>query len=142
MYEYKIKVITGFREDQYVIIDGSEAHKVQYLFLHPEERAIFKNGVGLVGKNIQEIKPAWNETMGWNPSHKLDDDDWADIRNRGVDRKIQLLLSKAKEVAYLAEGNPELLSLPLEEAILPELEKPQDYKLLSEIKNLSDSKKV
>lgn len=114
----KIKLQTGFKEDQYTIIDGEEAHKAYYLFLHPEERAVFSNGVAVVGKNIMEIKPAYNEIMGWNPTHKLDDFDWEEIRGKGIDRKVGLLLAGAKEIAYLAESNPELMNQPLSEAQL------------------------
>ena len=110
-----IKIIVGFRDDQYFIIPDEEAHKAYYAFENPDARVIFSNGVALIGKNIQGIEPAWNETMGWNPTHKLDDDDWNDIRRRGVDRRIRNLLYKAKEVASLAARNKELLTLPLSE---------------------------
>lgn len=117
----KIKVVTGFREDQYFIIDGEEAHKAYYLFLNPEERAVFENGQAIIGKNIQEIKPAYNETMGWNPTHELDSDDWNDMRAKGIDRKLNLILSEAKQVAYQIGENPKLLSLPLSEARIADL---------------------
>ena len=111
-----IKITTGFREDQYRIVEDEEAHKAYYLFMHPEERGIFSNGVALQGKNIQQIEPAYNETMGWNPTHKLDDDDWNEIRAKGVDRKLRDLLSEAREVARLAEKSPEVIMRPLTEA--------------------------
>jgi len=111
-----IKLITGFRQEQYLIIVNEEAHKGYYLFMHPEERGIFNNGVALIGKNIQGIEPAYNETMGWNPSHQLDDDDWNDIRQHGVDKELQDVLSEAKQVAQLAEKSPEMIMKPLSEA--------------------------
>ena len=110
------KIITGFREDQYFIIDSEELHKAYYLFLHPEERAIFSNGVALIGKNIQGIEPAYNETMGWNPSHQLDDDDWNELRAKGIDVKMRNILKEAKKVSYLVEKNPQILNKPLSEA--------------------------
>ena len=82
-----IKIITGFRENQYYVIEDYEAHKAYYLFNNPEARTTFENGVALIGKNIQGIEPAWNESMGWNPTHELDDDDWNDISRKGVDNK-------------------------------------------------------
>lgn len=103
MQNLKIKIITGFRDEQFMIIGSEEAHKAYYLFLHPEERAIFSNGVALIGKNIQEIVPAWNETMGWNPTHKLDGYDWEEIREKGIDRKLNSVLTQAKQVSYLME---------------------------------------
>lgn len=110
-----IKIITGFRDDQFMIIDAEEAHKAYYLFLHPEERAIFGNGVALIGKNIQEIVPAWNETMGWNPSHKLENNDWNEIRSKGVDKKLNGVLQLAKEVSYTMENDRTLGNKKLSE---------------------------
>lgn len=108
---YKIKMITGFRRDQEYSIDADEAHKAYYLFLHPDERGIFKNGIAIRGQDIQEIAPDYHGTMGWNPTHNLDNDDWNDMRNKGVDIKLRNILSMAKEVAYLAE--PQDISKPL-----------------------------
>lgn len=115
MNNLKIKLITGFRQDQYLIIDSEEAHKAYYLFLHPEERGVFKNGVALIGKNIQGIEPAYNETMGWNPTHNLDDYDWNELRSKKIDIKMRDLLAEAKKVSYLIEKNPRMLNEPLSE---------------------------
>lgn len=114
----KIKVITGFRDDQYYTIDAEEAHMAYRLFENPEERAIFANGVALIGKNIQGIEPNWQATMGWNETHKLDNDDWNEIRSKKLDTELRDLLQKAKEVAYLSSEQPELLHKKLSEAIL------------------------
>ena len=133
-----IKVITGFRENQYYVIENYEAHKAYYLFNNPEARTIFENGVALIGKNIQGIEPAWNESMGWNPTHELDDDDWNDIRQHGVDTKLQNLLGEARKVAIMAEENPQLLKISLYE-----IEKPKENKQISEeVKKLADKFKV
>ena len=98
--KYKVKVITGFNQDQYEVIEADEAHKAYYLFLHPEQRAIFSNGVALRGQDIMKIKPAYNETMGWNPAHVLTTDDWNEIKSLGIDKVIeQKILPKAREIA-------------------------------------------
>ena len=110
----KIKIITGFRDDQCHTIDAEEAHKAYYLFLHPDERAVFANGVALVGKNIQSIEPDYNATMGWNQSHRLDDDDWNEIRSEGVDRRLRDALYGARAVA-IGQGAASL-SMTLSEA--------------------------
>lgn len=111
-----IKIITGFRDEQHYIIEDEEAHKAYFLFNNPEARTTFSNGVALIGKNIQGIEPAWNESMGWNSTHKLDDDDWNEIRKTGTDKKLRNILARAKEVAQLAEKNPEILKGNLSEA--------------------------
>jgi hypothetical protein len=111
MNNLKVKLITGFREDQHYTIDADEAHKAYYLFLHTEERGVFSNGVAIIGKNIQSIEPDYNATMGWHSTHELDSDDFAEIRSKGIDRKLRDVLYQAKEVAMI--GNPEMLKLPL-----------------------------
>lgn len=117
--KYKIKVITGFRDDQFISISSEEAHKAYYLFLHPNERGIFENGIALRGVDIQRIEPDYHGTLGYNPTHKLDSDDWNDIRGKGVDRKLQQICIQAQQVAKLPSFP---ISLPLSEAIkaLPE----------------------
>jgi hypothetical protein len=115
----KIKVIVGYRDDQYHVIDSEEAHKAYFLFLNPEARAVFSNGVALIGKNIQGIEPAYNETMGWNPSHKLDSDDWNDIRRKKIDVDLRDLLYAAKGAAEIAASKPEILKMSLSEATSP-----------------------
>ncbi len=111
-----IKIIVGYRNEQNYIIEDEEAHKAYYLFNHPEARTTFNNGVALIGKNIQGIEPAWNETMGWNPTHRLDDDDWNDIRKNGFDKKVRDALEDGKRIAQLAEKNPQVLQKTLSEA--------------------------
>lgn len=112
-----IKLITGYRDDQYVLIPVEETHKAYYLFNNPEARTIFSNGVAIVGKNIQGIEPAWNEIMGWNPTHKLDGADWNQIRSSGEAKKMENVLTEAKRISFLIQtGNKELLTQPLSEA--------------------------
>ena len=117
-----IKLITGFREDQYQTISVEEAHKAYYLFTHPEERGVFSNGVAIIGKNIQAIEPDFQSSMGWNPTHQLDSDDWNQITDSGTSRKIYDKLLKAKDVARLSENNPQIFSKPLSEINVDELE--------------------
>ncbi len=98
----KIKIITGFRDDQYYSIDIEEAHKAYYLFLHPEQRGIFQNGVAIRGSDIHSIEPDYHNTMGWNPTHKLDGEDWNEIRGKKIDLKIRNLLVQAQELSTLS----------------------------------------
>lgn len=111
--KYYITVVTGFREDQRIDIPMQEAHKAYYLFKHPEARGVFDNGIALVGKNIQEIRPNWNKTMGWNETHQLGDDDWNEISALGVGKKMTALLSRAKEVGENLGLNPNMMKMTL-----------------------------
>lgn len=132
MRKYYIKVITGFREDQQISIPMQEAHKAYYLFKHPEARGVFNNGVALIGKNIQEIKPDWNKTMGWVDTHELDNYDFLELRNNGVEAKMRELIVKAKDIAILGEEKKDLLQEKLQDCIDLLLTNSQEPKLLAE----------
>lgn len=109
----KVKIVTGFRKDQKYTIEAEESHKAYYLFMNPDKRGIFNNGVALQGSLIQGIEPDYHATMGWNETHLLDDDDWNEINKKGIDKKIKTLLSKAKDVVKEFQNSPETFSLPL-----------------------------
>lgn len=115
--KYYIKLVTGFREDQYISIPMQEAHKAYYLFTHPEERGVFSNGMAIIGKNIQEIKPDWNATMGYNQSYQLNDFDYQEINTKGVNEKMKILLEEARDIANLIPNNPQLANKKLGEII-------------------------
>lgn len=120
----KVKLIVGFRRDQEHSIDADEAHKAYYLFLHPEQRGIFSNGLAIKGDQIQEIVPDWHGTMGWNVSHQLDSDDWNEIHQKGLHRQMQHLLSIAKEIAAI--GDQKQLAAPLTSLMdAPQIEAPR-----------------
>ncbi len=111
----KIKIITGFRSNQYFTVDGDEAHKAYHLFLNPEKRGVFENGVAIIGKNIQGVEPDYNAIMGWNPTHIIDGADWNQLRDEGWIEKARIVLQIAKETAYQVDKNPELLTQKLSE---------------------------
>lgn len=98
MKNLKIKLIVGFRRDQEHSIDADEAHKAYYLFLNPEKRGVFNNGLAIIGSQIQEIVPDYQGSMGWNSTHVLDNDDWNEIRAKGVDKKLRDILFTAKGI--------------------------------------------
>ncbi len=121
MKNLQLRIITGFRETQSYTISSEEAHKAYYLFLHPEERAVFENGVALVGKNIQSIEPDYQATMGWNATYELQGEDWNEIRKYKVDIAMNQLLAEAKQIAKLAEEKPKLLDLPFSQIEKPHI---------------------
>ena len=115
----KFKIITGFRDDQFYTIDESEIHKAYYLFMNPESRTIFSDGVAIIGKNIQGIEPDYHSTMGWNKTHRLDTDDFNEMREKGILQKFTGIMSKGKEVAELAIQNQNLLKQQLQDIDTP-----------------------
>ena len=134
----KIKLIVGFRRDQEHSIPADEAHKAYYLFLNPESRGVFSNGLAIKGSQIEEIVPDWQGTMGWNATHVLDSDDWNEMRSLGVAGKMNMLLAAAKDIAQV--GNADDLGTPLTFLIAskyPQLAKGEERRE-GDVKSLKD----
>jgi hypothetical protein len=112
MKKLNIKIICGFRKDQQFSINIEEAHKAYYLFLHPNERGIFSNGIAMTGNQIQRIEPDYIEIMGWK-DHELDAEDWQEIRSSKADVQLRNAMAMAKDIA--TKEAPEKMSLPLSE---------------------------
>lgn len=112
MKNIKIKIITGFRKDQHYTINADEAHKAYYLFLNPEQRGVFKNGVAIIGNDIRGIEPDYNATMGWNTDHQLNGDDYNELKKKGIDTMMRDTLYLAKDTAI---NSPEKINIPLSE---------------------------
>lgn len=109
-----IKIITGYRPDEYISIPSSEAHRAYYLFNHPNERGVFSNGRPCIGSRILDIKPDYHATMGWNPEHKIDTYDMNRVISSGAYEKCEHVLRIAKEVAE--KGGQKMIHIPLKEA--------------------------
>lgn len=133
--QYKIKIITGFREDQYYTIDAQEAHKAYYLFNNPSERGTFENGVALTGDIIKGIEPDYHATLGLNPNYKLEAEDWNEIKGKGIDVKLRSILSKAQKVSKLP--NP-----PIKQKLTEAIKLLPPEQILEETKQLSDKFKI
>jgi len=101
MQKLKVKIIAGFRKDQEHTIDAEEAHIAYRLFMNPDKRAIFSNGIAIKGSDIRSIVPDYHATMGWNASHFLNDDDWNEMNKLGVRKKLLEALTESKELAKL-----------------------------------------
>lgn len=112
----KIKIICGFRKEQEYTIDSEEAHKAYHLFLNPEKRSIFENGIAIKGSDIQAIVPDYHATMGWNKSHNLDAYDYGELKVTGIENKIRDLLYEAKNFAISNQENEKLFLMPLSQA--------------------------
>lgn len=136
---YKIRLVVGFRRDQEHSVNADEAHKAYYLFLHPDERGVFSNGLAIKGDQIQEIIPDYQGTMGWNPTHVLDGDDWNELHQRGIPEKLQKFLSVGKDIAQL--GKLSDLSIPLRELVAtkyPALDKSKSDLREGQVKSIGD----
>lgn len=113
--QYKVKIITGFDNEQHYTIDAEESHKAYYLFRNPTKRGVFENGLALIGKDIRAIQPDYHSTMGWNTTHVLASDDWNELSGKNVIEKLKHLMGKAKDVSYIADENPLILGKKLSE---------------------------
>ena len=117
--ELKYSVVYGFNSEQQITIDADELEKAYGLFMLGG-RAIFKNGDAIDGKYIQAIRPNYHETMGWTKDWKLGTDDYNELLDSGVEKKLKVTQAKVKErVDYLiAHNQPQLIGKNVE---IPEL---------------------
>jgi len=132
--EYKIKIVMKYRgvNDTVYSIPSQEAHKAYYLYFHPEQRGVFSNGLAIRGEDIERIVPDYNGTMGWNQTYVLGDDDWNELKGKGIKDNLEKILIKASEVAKLESPK---LELPLTEAVKT---LPSNTQIESAVKALAD----
>lgn len=106
--KYYYKITHGFNAEDYIEINEQEVEKAFGAFLQKKD-AVFSGGA-IKGGMIQTIKPDFHRTMNWNRGYKLGEDDYAEISNKGIDRKMQNFISEIKErVQYLLSNKQENL---------------------------------
>lgn len=103
---YKIR--HGYEQEREISIEENELEKAIGVFL-TNGKAVFHSGA-ISGNIIQSITPDFHRIMGWNNTHKLDDFDWQELKQKGIDRKArdfqQLMENK---VRYLIESKQQNL---------------------------------
>ena len=106
---------TGYGENEFIKIDESELDTALYAFMS-DSKGVFKNGV-VRGKDIIAIREDWHREMGWNYTHVMEVEDWAELRDRGVSGKYAGAIQEAKDkVQYLMQTNQlNLLGKPVPE---------------------------
>ena len=104
MLYYKVYRDRDF--NNYVPIDETELEKAQAAFRFGTS-VIFNSGAL---EKVGDILPDFNRTMGWNPSHKLENDDWSDIQNKGIENKLHSFSQLVKDkIDYLIATKQEHL---------------------------------
>jgi hypothetical protein len=105
---------TGYSPNDIIRIDDMrDLEKAQYGFI-TNSKVVFNNGEVCRGQDIISIREDWHREMGWNKSfrdnngdvvpYELGDDDWKDIKIKGIDEKYRGVLAATKEkVQYLQE---------------------------------------
>jgi len=123
-YYFKIKI--GFSPNGYIHINSlNDLEKAQFAFI-TGQRVLFDNGEACRGQDIMRIEEDWHKEMGWNSSYRdengdvkgyeLGDDDWADIKSKGIDKKYLGIKAASKmKVEYLLETKrPDLIGKGVE----------------------------
>jgi hypothetical protein len=89
------KILQGYDHERDVTIREDELERAYGLFMLGG-RWLFSGGP-VDGKNIQGVVEDYHATMGWNPQHKLEALDYAELRQKGVDVAMKVALGCAKE---------------------------------------------
>lgn len=129
------KILHGFGPEDSIEIEESEVQKAYVAFLQKKD-AVYSGGA-IKGERIIEIKPDFHRTMGWNRGYSLGSDDFEELSQKGIDRKMQHFLAEAKDkVQYLISTNQlHLLGTNFE---LPKV----SNTFSEEVKQLADSKRI
>ena len=126
--------------EDYLPIEAEELEKAIYTHM-TESKATFQAG-SISGTTIKVVKEDYHRAMGWNRGYKLGPDDFAELRQYGIDTAHQKFLAKTKErIAFLVQHNRQAeigKNVPI-----PELDNPKrNDGLDDDIKRLADSKRV
>ncbi len=132
------KIIHGYNPEDYIEIEKEEVEKAFYCFLEKKD-SLFSGGA-IKGSNILMIKPDFHKVMKWNRGYKLDEYDWAEIREKGLDVRMQKYLEEKKDkIQYLLINNKqELIGKNIE---IPELNQ-KNPEINEATKKLSDKFKI
>ena len=112
------RVYTGYTE--YIPIDSTEMEKAMFSFITGSPVAL-NNGAT---SRIDRIVPDYHRAMGWNPEHRMNADDWTQLKSQGIDENYRGAIGKAKDkIQHLIETKQS--HLIGKNVKLPELEKPK-----------------
>jgi len=119
--KYYFTVYTRNFKHPEIDIEETELEKAQYaMMLGGSNNVTFKNG-WVIASEITQIMPNYQRTMGWNPEHKLAQDDWTEINSTPGLRELPHAIGKAKNrLDYLIANKKE--HLIGSNAHIPELE--------------------
>lgn len=131
------KILQGYEHERNITIREDELERAYGLFMLGG-RWIFSGGP-VDGKNIQTIIEDYHTTMDWNKEYELGTDDYEQLSQLGVDKKMKLIREKAKEkVHYLISTNQQnLIGKNIE---IPELQKSNP--ITEDIKKLGEKFKI
>lgn len=129
------KIYHGFNVEDYIEINEEELEKAYYCFLKKLD-SVFSGGA-VRGARIESIKPDFHRIMGWNRGYKLVEDDFAQIRQKGIDVKLRNQQNETeRKVKYLiATKQEDLIGKGFK---IPELKSGNS----EEVKKLSDKFKI
>lgn len=99
MRYFKIRIGYGKEDDRYISIGEGELESALHCFI-TDSKGVFKNGV-CRGSDIISITEDWHKEMGWNETHVIIDDDWNELKAKGITGKYTGVLAQAKENVQL-----------------------------------------
>jgi hypothetical protein len=132
---FRVKI--GYRPDEFIPITGeSELEKAMAAFT-TNSKAVFERGV-VRGQDIIAITEDWHREMGWNQSHVMEDEDWSELKSKGIKTKYEGIIASAKiKVEYLIRNKREdLIGKNFE---IPKIENKEIYE---GVKSLADKFKI
>lgn len=117
------KIIRGYNAEDYIEINETELEKAYGAFLLKKD-SVYSGGA-VRGSEIIAIQPDFHRTMGWNRGYKLGEDDYAELRHKGIDNKMRTMIENTKNKIqyFINSGQTDLIGKNVD---IPELDKPNE----------------
>lgn len=117
------KIIRGYNAEDYIEINETELEKAYGAFLLKKD-SVYSGGA-VRGSEIIAIQPDFHRTMGWNRGYKLGEDDYAELRHKGIDNKMRVMIENTKNKIqyFINSGQTDLIGKNVD---IPELDKPNE----------------
>lgn len=106
---YRYLVRYGYGDEMTISIEEKDLEKAVYAWM--SQRKVNLTDALLDGKYIISITEDFHSPMGWNKSHKLEDEDWNQLRKSGVLDYYKDKINSAKQNVQdlISTGNINLI---------------------------------
>lgn len=106
---YRYLVRYGYGDEMTISIEEKDLEKAVYAWM--SQKKVNLTNALLDGKYIISITEDFHSPMGWNKSHKLEDEDWNELRQNGVLDYYKGKINSAKQNVQdlISTGNINLI---------------------------------
>ena len=129
------RVYTSFND--FIPIDSRELEKAMFAFI-TKSPVVFEKGAT---ERIDRIIPDLHKAMGWNPAHRLDADDYNELKHTGIEQQYERVIGRVKErIQYLMETKQ--THMVGKNIAIPQIDNPKNPNVLEGVKSLTNKMRL